>query len=609
MHVTNIRASGSACPSDAVTTKIFVQPDYFDTGSYDIRVYGCSDYAITGGPWIPIATKTGWANPLGGAFEISVQVTIPYNVRYSYTIGAKNYSEPNNTTPDITWTVLLPTIKKGSATVSPQSGRAPLTITATYSGGEGISDVVWDFGDGAIVNGRNLTHTYTRAGNYTIYVDVYGRCGNGGDRTYVGTVNVAADTNCHNPEGTNGSYACHGTTRIRCDSGTWVTVENNSPQCGYVPPPPPPQNCSNPYGTPGSYACQGTTRVQCNNGVWTPVEYNSSQCGYTPPPPPPQNCSNPYGTPGSYACQGTTRVRCDNGTWTSVEYNSSQCGYTPPPPPPVRCNNPGGDEGDTICLGVTLMECRNGSWQIKEENSPTCGYTPLPPTPPPPPPPLPPTQCSNPVANEGSTYCFGTTLKECQNGVWVQIEPNSPQCGYTPPPPPPPPPQNCTNPIGENGATYCSGTTLMECRNGTWYPKEYNSTTCGYTPPAPPSGNCTNPAGNAGSTYCDGYTLKKCQNGTWIVQEYLSPSCGYGISPTGCTNPPGNTGDTFCDGTTLKRCNGTAWLVEEYNSDQCASGGFDLANIDTTTLLYAGAGLVAAIGIGSLLGSRKKQKE
>lgn len=35
---------------------------------------------------------------------------------------------------------------------------------------------------------------------------------------------------------------------------------------------------------------------------------------------------------------------------------------------------------------------------------------------------------------EGERRCNGTTLEECQNGEWVPIESNSPECGYVPPP-------------------------------------------------------------------------------------------------------------------------------------------------------------------------------
>jgi len=142
----------------------------------------------------------------------------------------------------------------------------------------------------------------------------------------------------------------------------------------------------------------------------------------------------------------------------------------------------------------------------------------------------------------------------------------------------------------------------MKCQNGTWIAQEYNSAQCGYVPP---TGGCTNPTGNNGEVYCDGYTLKKCQNGTWIAQEYNSATCGYGPTPTGCTNPTGYAGDTYCDGTTLKRCNGTSWVVKETNSVSCGYAG---STGGSNTLLYVGAGLAAAIGIGYLIKTRRESK-
>jgi len=37
-------------------------------------------------------------------------------------------------------------------------------------------------------------------------------------------------------------------------------------------------------GASGDVICQGTTRVQCNGTQWVVVEENSPQCGYQPPP-------------------------------------------------------------------------------------------------------------------------------------------------------------------------------------------------------------------------------------------------------------------------------------------------------------------------------------
>lgn len=84
----------------------------------------------------------------------------------------------------------------------------------------------------------------------------------------------------------------------------WITVRSTG--------------CSNPYGTDGSYSCSGTTRIRCDAGTWKPTEYNSPTCGYQPP----MNCSNPTGIHGGYGCVGTDHSKCLDGTWYTVEYNS-----------------------------------------------------------------------------------------------------------------------------------------------------------------------------------------------------------------------------------------------------------------------------------------------
>ena len=454
MHVISVWASPvKACPGTTVNVTITVQPDYFDIGNYDVRIYGRSNYS---GPWTFITAKTGWTNPLGGAFTISAQVTIPSGVS-NYTIGAKDYSEENNTEPTASVTIIPPIITLGSASASPLSGQAPLRVTFSYTGGSNISDVEWDFGDGSTGRGMNVSHTYTRRGGYNVYATAIGTCGERGRSTYAGYISVL-DTNCYNPSGADGSYTCSGTTRLRCDAGTWVVYERDSPQCGYVPPV---QNCQNPYGAPGSYNCQGTTRVQCNNGVWTPIEYNSTQCGYVPPV---QGCTNPTGTTGQTRCEGTTKMRCNGTTWVVEQQNSPDCGYAPPGS--TGCTNPTGVEGATRCSGTTLMKCQNGTWIAQEYNSAQCGYVP---------PYVPPTGgCTNPTGNNGDVYCDGYTLKKCQNGTWITQEYNSATCGYGPTP------TGCTNPTGYAGDTYCDGTTLKRCNGTSWVVKETNSVSCGY---------------------------------------------------------------------------------------------------------------------------------
>jgi PKD repeat protein/DNA-binding MarR family transcriptional regulator len=61
------------------------------------------------------------------------------------------------------------------ATVVPTAGVAPLTVqfTASVSGGSGtFSSAVWDFGDGHLGSGFNLSYTYSAAGKYRAQFNV-----------------------------------------------------------------------------------------------------------------------------------------------------------------------------------------------------------------------------------------------------------------------------------------------------------------------------------------------------------------------------------------------------------------------------------------------------
>jgi PKD repeat protein len=65
-----------------------------------------------------------------------------------------------------------------SGSVAPTSGAAPLTIqcqaTATKEGTENpILKYVWDFGDGTRMEGSTQSHTYEKAGTYSISVAVW----------------------------------------------------------------------------------------------------------------------------------------------------------------------------------------------------------------------------------------------------------------------------------------------------------------------------------------------------------------------------------------------------------------------------------------------------
>ena len=164
--------------------------------------------------------------------------------------------------------------------------------------------------------------------------------------------------------------------KVQCNGTQWVVLEENSWECGYIPPDEN-EDCTSPPGAHGSFRCSGTTRMLCDNGEWIPREYNSPKCGYAPPEN--QDCTNPDGTHGSYRCSGTTRMRCNNGAWVIDALNSEECGYTPGDPddpgdPVGGCTNPAGQSGDVYCDGTTLKQCNGTTWAVLSYNSPTCGY-------------------------------------------------------------------------------------------------------------------------------------------------------------------------------------------------------------------------------------------
>ncbi|MDD5453001.1 MAG: PKD domain-containing protein [Candidatus Bipolaricaulis sp.] len=87
-------------------------------------------------------------------------------------------------------------LQRISATIvaSPVEGQAPLAVhfDATRSADpEGpLTDHLWDFGDGSpVVAGREIQHTYQRAGEYLVTLVVVGPSGTGRATTFVRALN------------------------------------------------------------------------------------------------------------------------------------------------------------------------------------------------------------------------------------------------------------------------------------------------------------------------------------------------------------------------------------------------------------------------------------
>ena len=97
-----------------------------------------------------------------------------------------------------------------------------------------------------------------------------------------------------------------------------------------TPPEPPSYDCSDPYGIPGSVRCDGTTKLMCHNNRWITIQENSPECGYLPPHEPPDppvtGCTNPAGQAGDTYCRDDRALmRCDGTEWSVQEHNAHLC--------------------------------------------------------------------------------------------------------------------------------------------------------------------------------------------------------------------------------------------------------------------------------------------
>ncbi|MCL5963261.1 MAG: PKD domain-containing protein [Candidatus Thermoplasmatota archaeon] len=99
-----------------------------------------------------------------------------FNTAGSYTvILTVTDSNGNSATSSLVITAKSPTSPLTvSVSANATGGTAPMevTFTATASGGTAPYSYAWNFGDGGSGNGQSVSHTYTKAGNYTSEVSV-----------------------------------------------------------------------------------------------------------------------------------------------------------------------------------------------------------------------------------------------------------------------------------------------------------------------------------------------------------------------------------------------------------------------------------------------------
>ncbi|AKB17623.1 cell surface protein [Methanosarcina sp. WWM596] len=97
---------------------------------------------------------------------------------YSVTLNATNGTVSSELTKSsYIYTGNGPT---ASFTTSPQSGEAPLTVQFTDTSTGSPTSWLWDFGDGSTSNSQSPSHTYSRAGTYTVKLTVTNSYGSSG---------------------------------------------------------------------------------------------------------------------------------------------------------------------------------------------------------------------------------------------------------------------------------------------------------------------------------------------------------------------------------------------------------------------------------------------
>ena len=230
-------------------------------------------------------------------------------------------------------------------------------------------------------------------------------------------------------------------------------IEENSSQCGYTPPP---DNPDAGTASGGPYCGTGADKFNKyqnyhdgSGGTYTSlIEENSTDCGYEAPPPPPEHpdsdepygnafCANILGTFNTYGEFALVQLYTDGqgGYYTKViDENSTECGYTATPTYPAD----GTASGQAYCGTGSerfnrYQDVHDGSGGTRrtlvEANSTLCGYT---------------APVDHPDAGtaSGDAYCgigrnqytLYQNYHDGSGGTYTRIvQTNSRQCGYVRP--------------------------------------------------------------------------------------------------------------------------------------------------------------------------------
>ena len=113
-----------------------------------------------------------------GSYTVSLTVTGPGG---SNTKTMEGYIQVTSAAPVANFTAV------------PRSGKIPLVVQFTGTSTGNITSRLWNFGDGTTSTERNPSHTYQKAGSYTVSLTVTGPGGSGSDtKTVVGFIQVTS---------------------------------------------------------------------------------------------------------------------------------------------------------------------------------------------------------------------------------------------------------------------------------------------------------------------------------------------------------------------------------------------------------------------------------
>lgn len=153
-----------------------------NSGPVKVELPNGAPYKISGNGQViysPVSTQSVTALEAGKSFswtwnqkdDAGAQVKDgAYVVAVTYAVNGKSESKSASFTVT---SDAKPVDPKGTFSVTPSSGTAPLTVTAKCEG-DTITGLVFDFGDGTVTENvtcpTSLTHTYSKEGSYTITV-------------------------------------------------------------------------------------------------------------------------------------------------------------------------------------------------------------------------------------------------------------------------------------------------------------------------------------------------------------------------------------------------------------------------------------------------------